>query len=481
MNNSQYQITKWASYLLLAALMVGGCVVIMHDATYELSDDTMIQARLGIGLPQSPCQPPVYTPKEGRFFPLGYQHFNVLLLFEPSGVSATTIYAMECVLWCLILLVFYWISFLSLPREAGIWRYIIPLCVATIIGQRILQFYTVLWTCSTMAFLLLALLILTWYYYCRDKKKIYLICLLFLTAYYTFCSETNIVVPFMICFCAVLNIGQEEKRDWPLIFSMAAIVVSFVTLYIVLIFPHINVSYDPAHGENVSYVENAVKILLNQKLLILTFLIFVWRLYKVFVCKEKYDTFSDTLLSTAVAIMCANLVLKLNYPIYYLPSIFLSVPAYMRILDCSTTRKTYLSIICVALVSLYFIPKYGKLIQSLWNPRTEVKSAMLEFDKVCEENEYIVYYMDEAENRGVQDAWAKGHLGNHLTYLRHSPALIYPEDSISGLTKFLLVTPVSHTKDEVFPLSNTEENDVKFSATAPGIIYYQICRGLDLK
>lgn len=477
MKVSMEHVWKWLAYALLVCLMAIGVSTIMHDASYELSDDTIVQMHIGIGKAFPLDEAHVYSPGKGRFFPLGYQHFNSLLLLSPSGVSANMVYAFESVLWCMFLLVVFLLSKVSLPQNVkGAWRWLIPLCLTVIIGQRTLQFFTVLWTCSTWAFLLLALAILVWYYYCRDRKYWQLGILVLIVAYYTFCGETHAVVSFMIGLCAVLHINRSDKRDMPLIYSMIGVVVLFVGLYMALIYPYIDSAYDPAHGENVGFVENSIRILLNQKLLLLTIAIFGWRLYKVFVKKEAFDTYSDTLLATSIAIMSANLVLKLNYPIYYTGAILLSAPAYMRALDYSNKTRKILSIGAVVFVTVYFAPKYYKQIKSIRAQRTAVYQEMVSFDAACINAENIVWYMDGAESRGVEDEWAKTHINDHLKYLHHEPFIEYSKEKVDGLSEWLLMTPYSHDKEEILSHCGITEQEIEYAAIAASVRYYHIRR-----
>jgi len=475
MKVSKEHVWKWMAYALLVCLMAIGVSTIMHDASYELSDDTIVQMHIGIGKAFPLNEAHVYSPSKGRFFPLGYQHFNSILLLSPSGVSANMVYAFESVLWCLFILVVFLLSKVSLPQNVkGAWRWLIPLCLTVIIGQRTLQFFTVLWTCSSWSFLLLAVAIMVWYYYCRDKKYWLLVLFTLILLYYTYTQESNVVVPFMIGLCAVLHINQSEKRDMPLIYSMLGVVVLFVGLYMALIYPYIDSAYDPSHGESVGFVENSIRILLNQKLLLLTIAIFGWRLYKVFVKNEEFDTYSDTLLTASIAIMCANLVLKLNYPIYYTGAILLSVPAYMSVLDFSNKTRKILSIGAVVLVTIYFAPKYHKQIISIRTQRSAVYKEMNSFDSACQNAKTIVWYMDGADNRGVEDEWAKTHVNDHLKYLRHEPFVEYSKETVDGLSEYLLITPISHTTDEILAHCGINVQDVECAAQAPSVRYYQI-------
>ncbi len=470
------EIGKWLSWIILAAIMVCGIMVIMHDPSYELSDDTMIQTRIGIGEMHRVNEGPVFIPEEGRFFPLGYQHFNLLLLFSPSGVCAKMVYAFESVLWCLYLLTFFFIAKLSLPKNVGGgWQYIIPLCAVIVVSQRTLQLFTVLWTCSTFAILFMALAMLVWYYYCRDRKLWQLGLLVFLVAYYTFCGETNVVVPFMIGFCALLNINQTGKRDMRVVYSMSAIVVLFVALYLILIYPYISVAYDPAHGDNVTFIGNMISTLLNQKLLFLTLGIFVWRLYKVFVKKDEFDMYSDTLLATAIAIVGSNLVLKLNYPNYYIGAVLLSIPAYMQVLDFESKTRKIISVGAVMLITMYFLPKYYRLVHAIWDNRTVIYKGMQGFDEACINSENIVWYTNDPDGSCIQDKWARRHVMNHLLYLRHQPMLECFDASLN-MSEFLLVIPESHTVEDVLSHINVPQSAIVGEGDAPSIKYYYVSR-----
>ena len=470
------QIYKWRSLFLLFVLMIGGGIVITHDASYELSDDTFVQLGVGVGNLQPINEKPVFSPSEGRFFPLAYQHFNILLLCYSEGANATVVYLFQALLWCVFLIGIYKLILLSVSgRGASSWSYVVAVVITLAIAQRTLSYFSVLWTTISIDYLLLVLFSIAYYYALHDGKWWDHVILFIVGAYFTFCIETNIVVPLMVCACSILNLNKSHRTAHkPLYIEMAIIVLLYILLYVILIFPHLSSHYDPAHGENTTFIRNAVSILMSQKLLILSIGVFIYRLYKVFVKKCEYDGFSDTLLATSMALLIASFILKLNYPLYYVLPIILSIPALVKELNIDTKKSRIVSIIFLGLIGVYFIEKIPGQVISILEAKTKVREEMIPFDNACKSSSTIVWFMDNKECRGVEDVWAQSHVQSHMAYLKLSPPLIYPQDKDKLPKVYLLITPISHTLEDVISGLNISKSDVVDSSCAPDVVYYHI-------
>jgi len=277
------KFSKIAVYVLLLLMMVGGVAVIMHKPCWTMDDDTIIQCNIGMGKLMKVNEPPVFVPEQGRFFPLGYQHNNLVLLFDHRDqVPASSVYALNAIVWCVFVALLYWLCVVSMRGRvrSGLARWL-ALLVVIILAQRTFQMFTILWTISYWAYFLVVLSSVVLYYYFQNKSIESWISLIFLSTYLTFVCETFLIIPFILGFISFLSIGNSPK-DTRLGWSMVGIVLLFAVMYLCLIFPHITAAYDGAHGVDVSRMQNMINILLGQKLLLLVFATFVWRLYCIY-------------------------------------------------------------------------------------------------------------------------------------------------------------------------------------------------------
>lgn len=469
------RIVNTILYTILVVFIGGGTLIIMHDMTWELSDDTMILMHLGVGEAMPINQPPVFNPHEGRFFPFAYQHFNILLPFMHimhSGLEPYMAFCVNAVLWILFVLGFFYLSKILLREktENDVLLNAIALALVLIVGQRTLYLFASLWTTMSIDFLcIIGILLCFWKYINTKYSKTWLLVFVAICTYYVFLLETNAVFPAVVGASALIGISKE--RNFLLGGSMCGIAMLFILLYACLIYPYIADVYDASHGSGVTFLGNIKSILLAQKLLFLVLAIFIWRLYRVFIIKDEYDNFSDALLTAGVISLMACFVMKLNDVLYYIHIILLAVPAFIKLLDFSTLRKRILSIIGIVLLLIYFIPKYSNL-NLMWNERTNNKIMMIEFKEACLKHDNIVWFQD-FNKQCQEDDWAYAHIENYLRYLGHSP--LKGIDSIyHDNREALLIMPESHNLNQVHEMFNNESYIIGSIKCAPSIKYVTI-------
>lgn len=435
--------------ILLLFIMAGGCRIILDKPCWTLDDDTWIQSRIGMGHPMLMNEAPVYTEDEGRFFPMAYQHNNILLLFQSGSISARSVYCLNAVGWCLFLFLIYLIVRKTLQDKVSVmWANMVASVVIIVLAQRCIRMFSVLWTTLFVDILLAAIISISLYYWARDRKIWALFALILSVGYYAFSIEVNVATPLIIGVCALLPI-QRKRVDVQLGLSMLGIVALYVVLYMTLIFPHIQTAYDSTHGTGVSLLANAITMLSGQKLLILIFCVFIWRLYKVFLCKDDFDIFSDTLLSVSVGGIIAAFIMKLNWPEYYLPTIVFAIPSLVSLLDFRTKRNIVVSSMVLLIMLLYFGVKIPKVVKDLSTKREYYSRAINFFDSNCKETPTIAWYQNPNSENVITDKWTYGHLCQHLSqvYMQEDFQPIPYEDVKED--EYILMTPDGVTREMI--------------------------------
>ena len=405
--------------LCLLFIMAGGSYLIVHNASWSMDDACMIQSKVGSGIPTHLNDFPGFNPAEGRLFPLAYAHTNLILLFSGGGYcSAKPFYVLNAVLWVLIVTQLFLLIYVLLKDKVNLNRNMakwVSLLVLLTFCQRILEGFTCLWTTISIDEVLTVSFCLVFLLYVRNTKRrtLYGVLSLVLLLYLSFCLELNAVIPLMIGIGLIWN---RRKLDCVSVSSMVVFLL-FVVLYVFLILPGITGFYDSSHGSSETVLSNAIKELLLHKLLIVMFLAFLYRLFSVFIKKQEYDEFSDTLLLSAVAYTLGGFVLRLH-GVYYMIPLLLSVPTMLYLLKWDNPRNKVLSYSFVLLIAGYHVVKYPKLCKAIYQRKASVCRKMSLFaDRLKDEND-IVWYAEELEDGNMENSWLRGHVVPNLRHIK---------------------------------------------------------------
>ncbi len=420
--------------LVLLFIMVGGSYLIVHNASWSMDDACMIQTKAGRGVPARLSDFPGFNPIEGRLFPMAYIHTNLALLFTGGGYcSAKPFYVLNAVLWVLLVSQLFLLVYLLLKDKANLNRNMAKwtsLLVLLVFCQRFFEGFTCLWTTICIDEVLTVSFCLLFLLYVRKTKRrgLFGVLSLVFLLYLSFCLELNAVIPLMI---GVGLIWSRRKLDFVSVSCMAVFLL-FVVLYVVLILPHTTGFYDSSHGSSDTILSNLIKELLLHKLLIVMFMVFVYRLFSVFIKKQKYDEFSDTLLLSAVAYTLGGFVLRLH-GVYYMIPLLLSVPAMLYLLRWDSLKNKVLSYSVVLLIVGYHVVKYPKLCKAIYERKAGVCQEMSLFaDKLKDEND-IVWYAEELEEGNMENSWLRGHVVPNLRHVKRDNTFnMKTEDEIRG-------------------------------------------------
>ena len=293
---SETQGTKIHSVLVglvLLFVIIGGGVLILHDPVWTLDDATIIQSTVGSGKMMHVYDEPGYQPRAGRLFPLAYMHTNLVLLFTHGYISAKPLFMLNLVIWIGFVLLLFVLCYSVLKerlqtKALAVW---ISLLVVLVVCQRMLYNFTILWATSCMGNLLTVLFCFLFYKYCVEEGKnriLFGVCAILTLCYYSFCGETNVILPFAI------GVGLVFAKKWKDLVTVASfmIVLLFFVLYGLLILPNVDAFYDSSHGGDDSIFSNAIKMILLQKLLIVVFIIVALRFFRVVIMGDSFVPFS---------------------------------------------------------------------------------------------------------------------------------------------------------------------------------------------
>ena len=139
------------------------------------------------------------------------------------------------------------------------------LLVLLIFCQRVIEYFSSLWSTAGVSELLIVTFCLLFYKYCmvHERKKIYGILSLIVLLYYTFCGELYMLIPLSIGAALIWN---RRKLDYMSV-SCLCFFLLFVVLYVFLVLPYTEKYYDGSHGSSETIFSNFIKELLHQKLL----------------------------------------------------------------------------------------------------------------------------------------------------------------------------------------------------------------------
>ena len=393
--NNIYWIVCLSATIILASFIV-------HNAQWLIGDDAIIIKKTGSGIPFSIFD--TVNPAAGRYYPLAYYAYNILLLFNNGVVSVQQHYI-------LVALGFSFFSFFifllnkEILKKYTVKKYItnsLAFLFSFMIIQRTYTTFSYVFSTIWIDYLLLIVFIYFTYQFYKSQKYIFAIIAILAILYCVFCIETIFILPLSFGILPLLfslnSLTKEEK--W---FNISLISVGLVFLlsYYFVVYIHITEAYDGSHGAEISLFQNAINMLMNQKLLLVALLVFALRLYFIFIKKEKYDKFYDTMLLTGFAYTLVCFVLGLNWGMYYMISVlFVSFPILYYF---SKYFELKYLIVIILILSTFYIRNYPKNIITVQRDRIETK-GLIETLKIYRDKNYSFVWEDELL---VENNWDK--------------------------------------------------------------------------
>jgi len=333
---------KWfkATSIVLGTLLITIVGVlsfyILYNAQWLIGDDAILINKTGWDIPFTIWG--TIQPELGRFFPFAYLHENLVLLLSGDTHSAQQHYVINVLLLAVLITSLTIILFKTIRPTKTIDLLIVfcgvLLCTGRFYGIYNNVFSTVynyfsICSCALMFGIL---------FYCNkgNKTNIYAILSILFWMYSTYCLENAFILPLVLGSVTLL-FGYKKLTKEQRIFNFFLIAVALVFLSIYFFGIYLQKEgtdiYDPAHGTGVTIWENAVNMLKGQKFLLFATIVWLYRQYILLNKKDTYHIIYDSLLWTAGALLIVNIILRLNWSMYYYPAIIVALPAVVYFLN----------------------------------------------------------------------------------------------------------------------------------------------------
>ena len=314
-----------ATFVVLTCLLVSLCsFYIIHNAAWLLGDDCTTLVYTG-------WDKPIFgffvSPTLGRFFPLDYTIYDVLLPFFDGQISPTAHYAVNVICFILFIVFFIWLSFFILKDQSVEYRYIITFfLIVLIIGRTFINFaqcWSGVWTIFTF----LPLFVVCSLRFLEKHQWGYAIIALVAINYVLYYYEIMFVIPLTIGVCAfVFSVSHLSRQDKLYYALLVASGILFLLLYAILVLPKVDSFY--SHHSGKSLFQNALRMFVAQKIMWLTIAFLFVRMYHL-IKKDTSFCFYDCLLLSSCSYFCCAAVLGLDFTLYYTPGALIAIPAIL--------------------------------------------------------------------------------------------------------------------------------------------------------
>ena len=381
---------KTLYWVLLSFVLVICSYFIVHNAAWLLGDD---------------CQTLIYTgwdkpifgffvsPTLGRFFPLDYTIYNILLPFFDGQIPPAAHYAIHVLCFLIFIGSFIWLSLNILKKESACWRYSITFCLCIMVIGRTFLNYAQIWTGIWTIFTFLPVFIVCSLRFLETYKWGYGIVALLVINYILYYYETMFVIPISIGILAfvfsVQQLSRQAKAYYALLIASGLL---FLILYAILVLPKVETFY--AHHSEYSLLENAWHMFVAQKIMWLVVVFLAIRLFH-FMKRDTSFCFYDNLLLTSCSYCMGAAILGLNYTLYYTPGVLIAIPAILAF-GIQYFKKEWTLVLFIAL-ALFYGRKLPKDINSSQDSRvstfTNVHALIEKID-----NKHVYFYEPTVES-----------------------------------------------------------------------------------
>ncbi|MBP5287858.1 MAG: hypothetical protein J6Z08_08180 [Elusimicrobiales bacterium] len=300
---------------------------ILFHADWVIGDDYETLQTTAIGRPEPVTR---HIGQEnisnGRFYPLGHYDLNIITLLPVHGPGIHYAYI--------------WLQFLAISllawKLSGGFRQIAtpdnpPVLYRTVLFCIFLTGTGFSWIFFEINYperflmILLAAFVFLSHRALISQKTIFYVSALIVAAYASYMKE-----PVFIIFCVfsaanlLLNRNRTGK-DSIFYYALLTDGAVFLILYYFLAFRVHTSLYSTSAGYGFS--GTLLLILLKDRLNIILMTVLLYRLYQIFIKKDRQYIFEDSLLFAGFFYILAFAVLKMSYTYYFLPAELLALPA----------------------------------------------------------------------------------------------------------------------------------------------------------
>ena len=346
-SNSNIQINKTIAYLIMGIAIAFGITLIMYDANWVYGDDSQFWISTAIGKPIFGWH------GDGRFWPLGLADYNILLLM-PFGHTVTAHYLWNSVLFLAGMI--FSLKFLQKITDNDYFSSLVAITILMFSGA-FWQVNITLPTAERIIWILYAAFMLSlWKAEKKQSTKYYVVSLL-IAAYMTYAKEPIFGTFLIIAFTRfVFEFKQLTKKDRLFYGALVVVALSYVVTYAYLWLQNPpNWTYKMGRSE-LRGLALVLELLNVEPIMWMTGVLCVARLFSIVYFGDKNNLLVDSLLFAGGGYFMAMFFLNLHEVYLFIPSVFLSLPAFARFLH--SLRKynnlwIQLGTMCVMLLPLW--------------------------------------------------------------------------------------------------------------------------------
>ena len=379
---------KWIFWGIWIVIIAVCSYFIVANAAWVNFDDTQVIMYTG-------WDKPIFgffvDPSYGRFFPLDYTVYDILLLFYNGQVPPVAHYAVH-VFWFIIFIAFFTaISLHLLKNQKTVWKYAITLfLLVSVIGRtyvHFMQLWTGIWTIISF----IPIFLYGYIRFSETKKWGYGILALIAINYILYYYETMFTIPIALGACSLLfTYKKQDKRERVFNYLLIASGITFLLLYLILVVPRIEHMYH--HYTEDSLLANALKMLFAQKIMWLVIIVLIVRVVSFFKKNTTYTIYDSILLASCAYFVGAS-TLHLDYTLYYTPAVILALPALLYFGN-QYLKPWWVLILFVCLAGFYSrnIPRDIKWVQK---GRKDMYTNICKFNEIVAEGKDVYYYLPD--------------------------------------------------------------------------------------
>lgn len=296
---------------------------ILHNSSFTPTDDALLLMPHFFGDRYIALFDRAKLDSDARFLPLQFFDFNILFVLGISPkyieISAFIYLAIKFVLLIFFLLYLFKNISIITKRKFDLLKAV--LCISGIyISSDIAQLFSMLCYMElTICLFLVVFLFFMLKGYQTDKKKYFLISFLF-GFYTTYMKETVFLIPLTIAMTNLLFNKKLSKNAKIFNYSLILNCVIFLTLYYFIAFINRTNIYSPISMFSIDRIKG---VLSNAKYLYLIFFISFYRLYKVFIEKDRNNILFDGVLFSSCVYSLSFLILGIEWSFYHVVSLVL--------------------------------------------------------------------------------------------------------------------------------------------------------------
>ena len=356
-NNKNDLLIKTLFWTLWSMVLMACVYYIVKNAHWVIGDDAIVMNHTGSGLPFPPSH--MINKSVGRFCPLAYAAYNVLLLFSDGYISPQAHYMLEAVFFVVYAVAFTFLILQVLKNQKPIWKYSIAFFAFLLCAGRAYPQFTECFATSWCYYTLLACFFVFSFLFHEYRNWGWGIAVILFANVLCYSSELGFIMPLGVGGSALFFSWKTlSKKEKLFNFILVGSALLFLTIYLAFIVPY--ATHYMTHVIDSSPVGNALRMLFAQKIVIVGFAVLLVRIVFVLKAKQPYEYF-DAYLLTAFAYFCACAILKLDWTLYYNPVALLCIPAILYYLV--KYLKPQYALALIAVMGLFYGMKIPKTIK----------------------------------------------------------------------------------------------------------------------